>query len=184
MIRQTLHRLAFQRAVCKTASVVLVTAILVARAGGMLEKASLPWVGGPLILLLLMDAVYAAESLSCWQRAQQKGGDDSAGNATPEPGRSVIFEAMAAVVSISIWPFYGALLGGFLAAAFLMPVKSTPSPASREVQAPMQPAGIPMPLRQIPARAPLSATPSHLGPMIPHQRGSQPPQPAIPSPQK
>lgn len=188
MLPETIHRLSAQRATCRVSGIVLGVIILLTGMLGRLGGMSLVWPASPLLLLLFVDAGYAARQRRCVELFKERQGSEGISVHLPESAAASIPGMMAAVFSLSIWPFYLCLLGMVTAGAFLMPIKEIPpsngpamtggSTANGPGQPYRQATDGPIPSQSIPQR-PLGTTPFSMNPAI--QRNGAPALPQSPA---
>ena len=122
MLQDTLRQLSCHRAACKLWSIVVSIAVLLAGSFGRLDTAVLLWAAAPLVLLGLSEAGYAARQ-SYLRQATREVSENASAEPPPPSTMSTLWHYASAVGSLSIWPFYLALFGLVVAAAFNMPVR-------------------------------------------------------------
>jgi len=135
MIQDILRQLSSHRAACKNWSVIVSIAIFVAGALARLNTMTLLWAAAPLVLLAFAEAGYAARQEYLAEQANAGKAADQSKVLPSPPAMAGLRGFASALGSLSIWPFYLALWGVFVAGAFNLPRSAALGASSAEASA-------------------------------------------------
>ena len=106
MYTEPSHRYSFHRAACKQWSVGLGVIILLVGGLAGVNPTKMLWAAGPLLLLGLVEAGYAAQERRYAELLKGKKGNEEISVLPPEAASASVVRTAVAALSLSVWPFY------------------------------------------------------------------------------